>query len=99
MNSIYACLSTSLLTVDPSEIRASFVARFLRFITDTPYKKCIVFDGGHDWGVGARGPPLTQKIVHQNRDFSPFPIEASSADPWNRFRMVTLHWQSALGFF
>ena len=32
-------------TEDPSEIRASFVARLLRYGPDTPYKKCIVFDG------------------------------------------------------
>ena len=39
-------------------VATSFVARLLRYGPDTPYKKCIVFDGGHDWRGGAQTDPL-----------------------------------------
>ena len=90
---------TSLQTEDPSEIRESFVARLLMYGPDTPYKKCIFFDGSHDQAVYSRGLQPPPEINSKNGDFSFLPSEQRRVDCRNRSIVVTLHWQSALGFF
>ena len=85
--------ATSLQTEDPSEIRTSFVARLLRYGPDTLYKKCIVFDGGHDWRGSTKRRHLPPEIVPKIVDFSPLASESHRATTRNGRSAITLLWQ------